>query len=340
MSNNNEKLSFTQTSLDIEDSFFAIEESEKSKDLLTLPPVLTILTLPYKEVKDKDGSVVTSYVKEVQKNNFLYQLKIKSGYDENNKNKFYGIPYGIHARLLLYYICSEVSKTKEREVFLGNSYKEIFENLKISETAPNGRQIKSLQSQINKLLNSQIIANKQVISGDKSVSDTDFFSLVDKIREVSFWDKNKKKKDSGYFIRVSNDFFQLIIGQHNPVFDYNLLSHFKKSPLMLDLVMYLNYWSYNAMTFDKDLFIPYEELHNQFGTASTLKKFKENLKKSLKSICSEILGFHIKIDVTKNKQQGIELKSSSRPVIPPKPKKMQKIIEKRKILQLEKENRM
>lgn len=272
-----------------------IEQNERNdaKDILSLPPVLTILTLPYKNPIEEKGKLSVTYEKEIIRSNTKYSLSIQSGikkdYDEKG-NVLYGIPYGMYGRLLLYYICSEVNKTKSQTIILGSSYQDILKNITKENKNINGKKLALLKEQMDRLLNASIVfrqKNKHRDEKNEEIQETEYnkFALISGVKEVEFWDEKLKNKNHGYKIKISEDFYSMIIRNNNVVFDYQLIKKLKSSPIALDLALHINHWAYNA-TFvaNKDLFISYDMLHQQFGTKTPLNDFKKTIKIATKKV--------------------------------------------------------
>ncbi len=68
------------------------------------------------------------------------------------------------------------------------------------------------------------------------------------------------------------------------MFDSALMPYLKEAPMLLDLYIYLNYYSYLSSTYQKDFLIKYKELHTQFGSQSSLKHFKQSVKENVKKL--------------------------------------------------------
>jgi hypothetical protein len=70
--------------------------------------------------------------------------------------------------------------------------------------------------------------------------------------------------------------------------------------MLMDLYIFLNYKAYSASYSKHNIFISYEELHKAFGTFSTLKDFKKNIKKNIEKLQK----YHKGLILGEDKQDG------------------------------------
>lgn len=245
---------------------YYVKSTEKS-NIFSLPIQLVYLTLPYRDVKK------SSWSKAVNE----FKLSITSGVNEITE-KPYGIPFGTFARKLMYLTCTEAIKKQTQTIHLGNTYTEAFKNLGINRKKVDGRTISMFKDQVLRLFFSRInlYADKNTKTQEHSVRQAlnlakgmEFFSNEDKFNFV---------------ITLTNDFYEYIMSTKLIPFDYDIIDSFDSSPMLMDLYIFLNYKAFSASYSKHNIFISYEELFQAFGTFSSFKHFKENIKKNIKKL--------------------------------------------------------
>ena len=242
--------------------------------------LLLLTTLPHREPKDVE--VYTTH-------NGQYHLGIRSGYDIENNNKKYGIPFGTYPRLLLAFICKEVVMKGSKTIQLCQSLNQFMEKLGITPSYDGKKQgsISRLKNQMDRLFYADIMV--------KRVEETEFskksaslkYQIVDGMQteEIYFWDKKTHPDQQHIFdtsITLSDAFFSEIKNHPVPI-DLDILSEIKTSPLAIDLYLFLTYNSFNMK---QKIEVSWKSLHQQFGAEYTdIKNFTREAKKHLKTLC-------------------------------------------------------
>lgn len=277
----------------------------KRKQLIrSLPVEFVFLTLPYKEIN------LNIYRRESDK----AILSIGSGYNEIDQ-KYYGIPYGVYPRLILYYICSEVKRTKSKEIILGKSVQDILERMSVTEhgVRNDGKVLKSFKEQLLRLTNASIkVTHKKDF--DEDMQDvkikTDILQIV---KSIEFWQKSEALD---YKLVLTQDFFDYLMNSSATVFDAKILTSIKSSPISLDLYILLNYKSHLASKYQKDMLVSFKEIHNYFGTKDAFRSFKQNIKKKIEVLLDIYPDLNISICNDKN-NDGILIKKESLSTVQP-----------------------
>ena len=168
------------------------------------------------------------------------------------------LPYGNLPRLLLAWVCSEAVRTQSRELILGKSLSEFMRTLGIYHNSGGRGGVQTrLRNQMKRLFNAHI----QLVYKDKHGEANVSSSVAD--RSEFWW--NERKPDEPVLweskIRLGEDFFNEIINHPVPI-DMNTLTALKRSPLGLDLYLWLVYRTFPLRA---PLRLSWPTLYRQFG---------------------------------------------------------------------------
>ena len=234
-----------------------------------------------------------------------YTLGMTAGV--NNK-----LPYGNLPRLLLAWICTEAVRTQSRELILGASLSEFMRKLGIYSTSGGSRGNRTrLRNQMDRLFHAQV----SLIYEDKHRKESLSSLVADRIR--LWWDPKRPDEpvlwDSK--IELGEKFFQEII-RHPVPLDMNILKAIKRSPLGLDLYMWL---TYRTFTLKGPVRLPWRKLYRQFGTnparASDNRIVQDFRKDCLRELKKIKLAWE---ELNYTTVRGSLVLSSSKSPIPPK----------------------
>ena len=191
------------------------------------------------------------------------------------------LPHGSNPRLILAWISTEAVRTGSREIVLGRSLSEFMRKLGISST--DGRGQARLRNQMKRLFNCSVQLN--YTAGERETSAT---ALVAELTD--FWWNPKHPDQTGLWeskVRLSEAFFNEIINHPVPL-DMNTLKALKRSPLGLDLYLWLVYRTFPLRA---PLRLSWRLLYSQFGVnpdrASdkfTVRNFRTKVLRELKKI--------------------------------------------------------
>ena len=191
------------------------------------------------------------------------------------------LPHGSNPRLMLAWISTEAVRTGSREIVLGRSLSEFMRKLGISST--DGRGQARLRNQMKRLFNCSVQLNYTAAGRETSAT-----ALVAELTD--FWWNPKHPDQTGLWeskVRLSEAFFNEIVSHPVPL-DLTTLKALKRSPLGLDLYLWLVYRIF-ALTSSQRL--TWRQLYWQFGVdpdkASdrvTVRNFQRQAVRELKKI--------------------------------------------------------
>ena len=194
------------------------------------------------------------------------------------------LPYGNLPRLLLAWVSTEAVRTQSRELVLGRSLSEFMRTLGIYHSSGGRGGVQTrLRNQMKRLFTSHVQFIYEDQHGEANVSS----SVAD--RSEFWW--NERKPDEPVLweskIRLGEDFFNEIINHPVPI-DMNTLTALKRSPLGLDLYLWLVYRTFPLRA---PLRLSWPTLYRQFGVdpsrASdrvTVDNFRKDCLRELKKI--------------------------------------------------------
>ena len=194
----------------------------------------------------------------------------------NNK-----LPFGTNPRLILAWVCTEAVRTGSRDIVLGRSLSEFMRKLGISST--DGRGQARLRNQMKRLFGCSVT----LIYEDAQIDVTASSFIAD---HSVFWWNERKPGDSSVWnskVRLSESFFNEIVSHPVPL-DLTTLKALKRSPLGLDLYLWLVYRTFALRAPQR---LSWRQMYRQFGSdpakASnkfTVRSFREKVLRELKKI--------------------------------------------------------
>ena len=187
--------------------------------------------------------------KEYVRRNGPYKLGMTAGID----NK---LPYGNLPRLLLAWVCTEAVRTQSRVLVLGASVSEFMRTLGVYSTS--GGEHTRLRNQMDRLFNAHV----QLIYEDKHGKATVNSQIAD--RTELWWNPKRPNERSLWEskLELGEKFFNEIIRRPVPL-DMNILTALKRSPLGLDIYLWL---VYRTFALKKPQQISWTSLYRQFGS--------------------------------------------------------------------------
>ena len=191
------------------------------------------------------------------------------------------LPYGNIPRLLLAWVCTEAVRTQSRELVLGDSLSDFMRRLGIYSTS--GDKHTRLRNQMTRLFRCQIELIYQDEHGERSVASR----IAD--RTELWWNERRPDQPALWEskIELGEKFFEEIIAHPIPL-DLNTLRAMKRSPLGLDLYLWLTYRTFNLT---RPLRLTWPKLYRQFGAdpakagnRRTVDAFRTDCLRELKKI--------------------------------------------------------
>ena len=191
------------------------------------------------------------------------------------------LPFGNFPRLLLAWISTEAVRTQSRELILGKSLAEFMRTLGVYSSGGHA-QIR-LRNQMKRLFSAHVQLIYKDERGEARVSS----SVAD--RTVFWWNESKPYQPSLWNsnIYLGEAFFHEIINHPVPL-DMNTLTALKRSPLGLDLYLWL---VYRTFALRAPLRLSWQQVYGQFGRhpdkasdKNTVQMFRRAALRELKKI--------------------------------------------------------
>ena len=190
------------------------------------------------------------------------------------------LPYGTRPRLLLAWVCTEAVRTQSPELILGDSLSEFMRKVGIYSTS--GDKHTRLRNQMRRLFGCTVSLLYEDARGEATLN-------APIARLTEFWWSERQPDARSLWeskIELGEDFFNEIIRCPIPI-DMNTLRAMKRSPLGLDLYLWL---TYRTFALKSPLRLTWRQLYRQFGadpaTASKVAQqaFRRDCLRELKKI--------------------------------------------------------
>ena len=193
------------------------------------------------------------------------------------------LPYGTLPRLLLAWVCTEAVRTQSRVLVLGRSLSEFMRKLDLNASAGGTRGDRTrLRNQMDRLFSAHVSLVHEDHRGKQFVSS----AIADR---GEFW-WNPRRPDEPVLwdstIELGEKFFAEIIARPVPL-DMNVLKAMKRSPLGLDLYLWL---TYRLFRLAGPLQLTWRQLYRQFGVNSgktdtrTVDDFRKDVLRELRKL--------------------------------------------------------
>ena len=247
--------------------------------------------------------------KEYVRRNGPYTLVMTAGHPHK-------LPFGNIPRLLAAWVCTEAVRTQSRELVLGHSLSGFMRKLDIYSTS--GATYTRLKNQMQRFFNAQLRVVYEAEGHEASVN-SPIASQTD-----LWW--NARHPDAPVLwaskIELGEKFFEEII-RHPVPLDMNTLKALKRSPLGLDLYVWLVYRTFKL---DAPLRLSWPVLYRQFGVEPdraddnvTVQRFRKDCLRELKKIKSAWPGLKYQIERgRRHEKTGALVLLPSAPQIPPR----------------------
>jgi hypothetical protein len=283
------------------------EEAATSKDAAFMARQLVQATLPHKNPGD---------ISTWSRTNGNITLRISAGYkkdEKTGKDICIGYPYGIIPRVIMFYMTTEVVRTKSPRIVLGNSLASFMKQLGLDASRGGKRSDATrLKNQMERLFNSVISFEGEIHKDGKIGKARKNMTVAS---EVMLW-WNPKEPDQDTFeswVELSKDFYEAITAAPVPV-DMRALQALKQSPLALDLYSWLTYEAYRANKSGEIRFETWEQLHNHIGgDYAEVRNFRLKANQALQKI--KVVYPNLRLG---KRQGGIEVLPESLPALMPR----------------------
>lgn len=175
-----------------------------------------------------------------------------------------GLPYGGLPRIILAWLTTEAVRTRERTLILGPSLSEFMAQIGLTPTGGRWGTIPRLQAQLRRLLACRIFCtyDSATTSRGRGIDVATDYQL--------WWDPMDPAQPTIWQSTVSlgERFFEEIIDHPVPI-DTAALRALRRSPLAIDLYVWM---THRLSYLDKDVIIPWNALHGQFGADYRLSR--------------------------------------------------------------------
>ena len=281
-----------------------------AEDLAFIAREFILCTLPHSDPRD-----VLSW----SRTNGNLTLSILAGVNPKT-GKSYGLPYGIIPRLLLVWIVTEIIRTKNRRLELGNRLSDFLAALGLNAANGTGKRsdARRAREQMEKLFHSIISFDYSLKSGGRS--GRAWLSMQVAPKGILWWSDKDPDQDAlwGSWIEVSEEFFKAVMNSPSPL-DIRVLRHIKDSSLGIDLYTILNREAFCAMKDGTPRFLAWEWLYEQTGNEyGNLHDFRRRALVQIEAIMAVHSGLLIEIQKGRRGQQsGLVISNLSTPSIPP-----------------------
>jgi replication initiator protein len=213
-------------------------------------------------------------------------LVVQPGYDVDRDGLPVpvGFPYGVIPRLLLSWISTEVVRTREQVLLLGESLSEFMCELGLVPTGGKMGSITRLREQIRRLFKASIAVRYSGDSSDVGIArDASRQTLI--ASEYELWWSAKGVANQPVlipsYVRLTQEFFEEVITRPVPL-NLTALRLLSGSPMRLDLYTWL---TYRMSYLRRPTVVPWESLLFQFGSSASTKqaryKFRSDLTEHL-----------------------------------------------------------
>ena len=191
------------------------------------------------------------------------------------------LPFGNLPRLLMAWVSTEAVRTQSRELVMGRSLSEFMRTLGVYDSS--GRTQTRLRNQMKRLFSAHVSLiyedeHREATAAALIADLTDFWWNQRRPDQPSLWESK---------IHLSEPFFNEII-QHPVPIDMNTLTALKRSPLGLDLYLWLVYRTFPLRA---PLRLTWRQVYRQFGAhpdkasdKRTVLNFRYKVLRELKKI--------------------------------------------------------
>ena len=222
-----------------------------------------------------------------------------------------GLPFGNLSRLLLAWVSTEAVRTQSRELFLGASLSEFMRKLDLAPVGGGRRGERTrVHNQMKRLFNAHI----QLAYEDRQVSASVNAPLASR---TEFWWNPKQPHGRALWesrIELGEKFFQEIVSHPVPL-DMNILKALRRSPLGLDLYLWL---TCRTFSLKGPLRLSWPRLYRQFGVDPAQAGDKRTVDDFRKDCLRELIKIKIAWpDLNYATGKGVLVLWPSKPAVPP-----------------------
>ncbi len=190
--------------------------------------------------------------------------------DINGKSVRIGVPYGINARIILYYLQTKAVKSRSPKIELGGSFAEWIRRMGLSD---GGKQRENLAEQIKRISACNLVFFWKTEEA-KGMKRSAF------VNEFIMLDSKRSSNDNGWRneITLNEDFFKSLVDHPVPIWEPAVIA-LKNKSMAFDIYIWL---AYRLHVLTKATPITWSAIQDQFGAGfSTVRSFRQKFKESL-----------------------------------------------------------
>jgi hypothetical protein len=196
-------------------------------------------------------------------------------------------PFGLIPRHALTWMATEALRTNSPELELGRSMTSFMKKL---DLAHNGQNAKRLTEHLRRLFGSQLTVDGLAVDENGHGAYTEWFQLAESV-QLWFSDNDQPGLWSSR-VKLSDQFFKSIIDHPVPL-DLNAVKALGKSPLRLDLYLWLTHRMSYLETTSR---VSWVQLNGQFGSQyAQIPKFKHEFIKHLDLVKIVYPGLNVEV---------------------------------------------
>lgn len=204
--------------------------------------------------------------------------------DKKNKLECVGIPYGTIPRLLMFWITTEVVRTQNRHIELGDNLSDFMRKLGMTSTGGKWGSITRLREQMNRLFRAKI--SFDLIQSDKEKKGHSWVDMQIAPKGELWWSHKTGEQGKLWksWIELGEGFYEAIRSTTVPV-DMRALKVLKRSPLALDLYAWMNYKTFTIQNKKEGQFVPWRSLMQQLGSDyDEIRDFRKKVKAAIRKV--------------------------------------------------------
>lgn len=241
-----------------------LKDYGQDQDVKLFTRMMLQTVIPRKKTKER----------EILIRNGHWKIGIQAGIGEK-------LPSGSLPRMILIWTIAEAIRTESRVVQLGASLAEFMDALGISDqTGGRWGTITRVKTAARQLFKSRVMVEYE---GPDSYS-LDNIQFADRVRAYWTTAEHNQLDIEGHAVELHELFFKSILQQPFPL-DLNVLKALSRSPLGIDLYVWMAYRIYNVNKTGRPAPISWEQLHTQMGsTYDNVKRFAQDARRELKKI--------------------------------------------------------
>ncbi len=260
------------------------EDAEDAGMLAYFARILVLATMPHSRPKTS----------QFQRTNGKFTMTMMAPDDV-------GLPYGSIPRILLSWLSTVAVRTQSPRIELGRSLSEFMRALDMAPTGGQRGDITRLRNQMTRLFSAAITCRYD--DDGAGYSGLRNFPLADK---VDLWWDPQRPDDQTLWessITLGERFYQELV-EHPVPLDMRALKALRRSPLSLDIYMWL---TYRMHTLRKPVVIPWKAIEAQFGAAyGHTRKFRYEFLRRLK----DVMVVYPRVRITEVPGRGVRLSPS------------------------------